>query len=1433
MNDEDDPIVKILKGENINFDSEYSDNKNNEESKNELTKEKNTNENNDLSKTENNSKDNKKIENKFESKDEKLEEKVKKKSEGENAKKIDEFFPKNLSPLDFVNYIEVERTSGNVMDEMQNFLLENYMKKNNKYEVLETKTLSQINSEISEIDIKLFYTKKNLLLFYTQNGNILALSLQKQKFLKKLMPKNVKNSSINCLDITDDLSELICGYQDGSIEIINIQSGDSKYINNKIHKDTACIELKIYKKEKNEIFFLSSGNDGKIFYNKIKIGLPSLLWRINSTPVLTNKNEFPIYLIKIFDKNLNLNENYAIFGSVNEISVYCLEPTLEKLFTIQKPNFINETIVPDAQVGFGRLSNEKENNILLIISWSNIVYFYYLEIKEKIINSYNEIGNYINKNNILRIGFINSSVVYIIDESLSIKIIDTKKINKGKISFKKQKLIIPSENSFAEIEQNHFICPFIFSQEKIFDNKKKPLKTYLYSIVENNFNLYIYGQKQLYNVKLYDWINYLNTFKKKEEYLNLFSIGVKLYKNDFQALSNIPNNDEAGKKKINDVLRQIISQYVIFNTDEKKNLDEISQAIKLTIEFCINIEAVEYLLNSIEPIIEAKEYCKLFLEKFTPFVLRDKIVNLILPCNTILNLFDLYDKNLMNDYLSHILLHMNIKSLDNRQIKDKMEELNLITPLLYLYSNGEKQDYLGPLQKMFNNYTKLKSINDLLNEEESNEIDYGTVLNNKRNLTLEKIINSKEYNGHRILWYIRWILTGKKFLYEEKNIEKDIFIDLVPKITYWLLSEAVIKEFLEFDPKNYFMIHKNIFSSKYLYDILVKSSNDSKTKISNLVILLNEVYKLNDIHPLSLIDYMIAWCKYINNKKIYFYLYDFIISISKIDNIKKDIKIEAACYILKNYNDIVRPINRLNVEYLNLKIINFLQDKENMRDNDYKKIMESIINDTFDEVKLFLYNQFEDYKKSIEFMLEEKNNIKNRVQRLFEFLNTKTDELIYEKDKYNKLLKIIKDNIINLARLSLKDFYDLCKKLFWDEKKEILKKLSKDKSLQYNLLEMIIQSFKKINEEGENAIELDEDDNEEELKYLLELQIKLLCDLKKFDDIVPTLKKSIYYPLKDCFNYCKEAGAYEACIYLYLKEGNYEKALKLSCEKLNEVFLGLTNNINGDNNEEKHKELLNNFDKYLNDSKKICEDNLQEDLWFELLQILYDYEKKSEKLLDSNKLEEKKNILSQEINQKMIQEIKDLLERMSSYVSISRIIEVVTEKNENAGFKEFRELLIKILNNYDNLSSILLSARRLLTNLVLENEYSYQSLILKGELLHLDKCDKCHKVIDINEKNKGEILAFLCNHCYHKTCVTQYKRVYECPICRELEIGELEVKGKSLVKRDNIVVEDTGYENKQVQVNVNVMTRKMIMRLNKFDTRIFANRKILTDSIEA
>ena len=517
MLDKDDPIILILKGEK--FDDEIpepEDDKIKDISENKIN-EKEEELNNESKDKEDNSK-----KNQIQGNEEELNKaKNLKELEGEKVKKIDEFFPKNLSPLDFVNYIEVERINGITMKEMQNFILENHMKKDNKYEVLETKSLTQINNEIAEIDIKLIFAKKDIILFYTQNNNILTFSIKKQNFIKKIIPKNIKNSYINCLDITDDLNELICGYKDGVIEVINLNNGETKYSNNKINKGFSCIELKIYKKEKNEIHFISTNEEGNAYYNIIKIGLTSILWRMKSEPILADISKHPIYLIKIFDKSLNLNENYIILGSIDEIHIYCIEPDIEELFSIKKPEFIEECIVPDSQVAFDK---DNEDKILLIISWANIIYFYSLEINKNTINK-KEIGNYINENNILRTGFFNSSVVYLINENFSMTLIDIRKIKKGKIKLSKdnqinKRPIIPEGNNLAEIEKNYFVSPTLFSQSKIFDDNKNLIKTYLYTIIENkienNLSLIILGSKQIYIISLSDWNTYLNNFAKRE-----------------------------------------------------------------------------------------------------------------------------------------------------------------------------------------------------------------------------------------------------------------------------------------------------------------------------------------------------------------------------------------------------------------------------------------------------------------------------------------------------------------------------------------------------------------------------------------------------------------------------------------------------------------------------------------------------------------------------------------------------------------------------------------------------------------------------------------------------------------------------------------------------------------------------------------------------
>ena len=119
--------------------------------------------------------------------------------------------------------------------------------------------------------------------------------------------------------------------------------------------------------------------------------------------------------------------------------------------------------------------------------------------------------------------------------------------------------------------------------------------------------------------------------------------------------------------------------------------------------------------------------------------------------------------------------------------------------------------------------------------------------------------------------------------------------------------------------------------------------------------------KIDDIQPLSLIIYLINWCKQKNNNKIYFYLYDMIIAISKNSdvNIEKQLRIESACFILKHYRQTIKTISNQELESLIKILIDFLKD-EMFNNDDYKQILSSLVDNIFDELKLFILKKIED-----------------------------------------------------------------------------------------------------------------------------------------------------------------------------------------------------------------------------------------------------------------------------------------------------------------------------------------------------------------------------------------------------------------------------------------------------------------------------------------
>lgn len=91
------------------------------------------------------------------------------------------------------------------------------------------------------------------------------------------------------------------------------------------------------------------------------IGFSSIFWRLNSVKIDLN-NTSPIFLVKFIQfsmenqrlySNLKQLKRYVMLGSLESISLYCVDP-LEEIFEIKKPIFIKETVVPDAQIGIGR-----------------------------------------------------------------------------------------------------------------------------------------------------------------------------------------------------------------------------------------------------------------------------------------------------------------------------------------------------------------------------------------------------------------------------------------------------------------------------------------------------------------------------------------------------------------------------------------------------------------------------------------------------------------------------------------------------------------------------------------------------------------------------------------------------------------------------------------------------------------------------------------------------------------------------------------------------------------------------------------------------------------------------------------------------------------------------------------------------------------------
>ena len=1271
----------------------------------------------------------------------------------------------------------------------------------------------------------------------------------KSFFLEQIQKEPQSKRAVTCMDVSESISHLVCGYFNGFLALWDLSKTNCiKYIP-KEHK-SCVIAVKFIRIDKNNFEFLSSDLDGKVNRVVVSPGyfITSVecepIIEYNKPIFLIEVFKFNKEDRKKF-RFLEDQTTIVAFGCLDQILIYQLEPIKKKLFEFKKPSYLTSYYVPDISFGVGYIPRNTPSIILdnledssetkekydpnpvatklglqittpqrlISISWGKVIYIYtFIFDPEEGPKSIDLVGHYVNKSPILRMGFLSNSIIYILDMFKCFRILNTGLMTPGQVIFdeKDGTPVFQFNNKHKpELEEEKRLDQDILFQAYVPDegNKKETKNTYNNLVMSQTKTLYVLGKKTFYLGKLLNWEQCISNLQQEGEWMDLLTLGLDIYHGRNITLAGIPIDENERKKNVASILKGAIMQYSVNNTNidlnqtkQDKAEEMLNKCIKICIEFCIEINEFEFLLENIKPLFEVRGFLDLFLINLEPFILKHKIAEQKIKKDTIMKIVNIYQSKNKLDILEKIFTHLEISSIDFDEIKDICKKNNFISAIIYIYMNGEKEDMFYPIDKLFEVFCQSKEI------PKDKFISYQNVVNT---LPKEEYEQSKQYLGHKLFWYINLCIEGIRFPKNE-NVPEEIRTPLVQKIFLWLLKNKVMDELINFDSFSYFLLLKKLLSDKKNLNIIKQIEYDA-------ILFQDITLKGNSLAKSEILSFIeIIYDKALSFNKIYIKddLYEFIYKLSTIlDTIDKEYILNACNHIL-NYKNNIELIKKNSEEdpfgvhteefrgpdYLKQKseevihMIDYYNKKyninENNEDENLKTLLKNCKDVEFIEVKLFLLQLL---GKNIEcfdiYLTEEK--IEKKVEKTFHFINNLLNK--YKEENKKEKIEEIKQEIIKrvkkLAELSGESLIEIVTDWFDNNHSLILEKLDNDDNLKLIYVENLLNKYKN----NANSMEEQKDNNDSYIN-LLNIHIDLLCKLKQYNKILKCLKENQSYPVGECLKKCLNHKVTDASIYLYQSMGNDQAALNLAVDELKDIFDKIIESLKA-NNMNEYENLIQKHNKTILECINICEntnesveekENENEKMWFDVLQIFYDYSNKIKSLINS---EEINNLSLNNTNIKLYfgklgqlisKDIEDLFEKMYAYTGIKKIIARVSEVNKQAASKEFKPVLTKLLKGYGYLNTILRISRKLLSANTISNLDEERTLIKKGICYKKLTCDQCHR--GATEK-ENRIFLFRCGHKIHKNCCLFKNNIIFCNICYNKELNE----SLSLMDFDNLI----------------------------------------------
>lgn len=799
------------------------------------------------------------------------------------------------------------------------------------YEIFEFYKKEQLTKEFSKIKITCIFIDDSFIYIGDGVGNLLIYNIKQEKLLKTLPnPFNIENNKkLNILSIDSDESYIIAGYERGKLVLYakndkNVQKIKIFEIFYDITKED-IIEVKIYSKLNNEIivyFADNKENVHKIEIIKNKIFKNKILEKKIITDLKNSKKLEPYYHIEI-----NPFE-YKCIGAVNHkaLNIYIV-----KKFD-KSPIYMFPNTETDSFLSFC-FSPEKSERNKFYISNSKIIYMCELE---RDYNGAATLNRIVLEDNIIKIGFFKSELIYAYTQRNQIKLISFNENNQNNDTHKFIDTINIDDN---DIDKNNIDNASILINFKSY-------------ISINNGKMFMYYKNRIIYLEILSFIDGLNKLYNK----TLITYDENIWDILFKIIIEIKNNKHPlwiinDSKKFYDIVLNYNQSYLsllIIQLAEKSSTEDINKIkIKFNqfMEYLIQINFLDYIFNEKKGLYQMLTEIKLnnfYFFLLEPLIIQDKFIdtkNIQRPF--LLNLMQSF-LNKENEYiisskswLSEILLHLPINSIT--EIEKEIIEKYLINVIIYVIINDKidlSNSYFIDLS------TPINLIKQLLREKLVSIDMNKKELFVKENRYKDDIVLSNDYLRLKLIWYIAHILKNK--ILNEKEINKDTkFKNVFVKEILNLLTEEQTLFFIVYDeldnkPQNE-QSFKFIKEILYLYQLVL----DNVDALSNF-------YEINK-------DNFYRRMKEILEKREEFKIYLKIFIIKNIlkeniTDVANDEKLNLLFFFMENSSELYNKYPEVKEAEFEKNIIEILKLTDSITYSDSEKLL-NLVNKCKDNYK--------------------------------------------------------------------------------------------------------------------------------------------------------------------------------------------------------------------------------------------------------------------------------------------------------------------------------------------------------------------------------------------------------------------------------------------------------------------------------------------------